>query len=107
MHGDYSNIEVAPQGGETSIVDGFYVADKFRKMHPEEYKLLSTLAIPSEYIGDEQHHYTVDTIFKVFELYMLLAAYSQWKPALNESYFSCPVPTDWYRYQKSGTGTGV
>ena len=24
-----------------------------------------------------------------------------------ESYFSCPVPTDWYRYQKSGTGTGV
>ena len=24
-----------------------------------------------------------------------------------ESYFSCPLPTDWYRYQKSGTGTGV
>ena len=29
------------------------------------------------------------------------------KMKLCESYFSCPVPTDWYRYQKSGTGTGV
>ena len=27
--------------------------------------------------------------------------------SVYESYFSCPVPTDWYRYQKSGTGTGV
>ncbi len=43
------------EGGETTIVDGFRVADEIRAATPRVHEVLSTVAIPGQYIGDGVH----------------------------------------------------
>ncbi|XP_066952067.1 trimethyllysine dioxygenase, mitochondrial [Macrobrachium rosenbergii] len=57
-------LEQAAEGGETILVDGFNVAQQFHDRHPEGYAFLSKAAIPSEYIGDGQHMFCLDTVLK-------------------------------------------
>jgi trimethyllysine dioxygenase len=43
------------EGGESTMVDGFRVAAELRERAPEAYRLLSTVAVPGQYIGDGSH----------------------------------------------------
>lgn len=42
-------------GGESTMVDGFRVAAQLRVAEPELYRVLSTLAVPGQYLGDGVH----------------------------------------------------
>ena len=46
------------------LVDGFSIAKQFRELCPAGYKFLSSMATPAHYIGDDQHHLSLDYIFK-------------------------------------------
>ena len=41
-------------GGETLLVDGFHAADTLKRDEPEAFKLLSTLKVEHEFIGEIQ-----------------------------------------------------
>lgn len=60
-------IQVA-DGGETVLTDGWKVAAKFRETNPEDYHILSTLPMPSEYIHKDSmrhiHYKNTDVVFK-------------------------------------------
>jgi trimethyllysine dioxygenase len=43
------------EGGATTMVDGFRIADELRRQAPQHYELLSQVAIPGQYIGDGSH----------------------------------------------------
>lgn len=45
-------------GGETLLVDGFYVASLLKELHPTAYELLSRIGIPSHAAGDAGSVYT-------------------------------------------------
>lgn len=57
-------LEVAPEGGENLLVDGFSVAEQFKKKYPEGYAFFSSESFPSEYLEEGQHHNSLDTVFK-------------------------------------------
>jgi trimethyllysine dioxygenase len=42
-------------GGDSTIVDGFRIADELRRTAPHHFATLSTVAIPGQYIGDGSH----------------------------------------------------
>lgn len=42
-------------GGESTMVDGFRVAAQLRVAEPELYEVLSTVAVPGQYLGDGVH----------------------------------------------------
>ncbi len=42
-------------GGESSIVDGFWIAAELQRHAPEHFRTLSTVAVPGQYIGDGAH----------------------------------------------------
>jgi trimethyllysine dioxygenase len=42
-------------GGESTLVDGFKIADVLRSTEPALFEALSTVAIPGQYIGDGAH----------------------------------------------------
>ena len=42
-------------GGESTLVDGFKIADVLRAKEPELFDVLSTVTIPGQYIGDGSH----------------------------------------------------
>ena len=42
-------------GGESTLVDGFKIAEVLRSTEPEMFDVLSTIAIPGQYIGDGSH----------------------------------------------------
>jgi trimethyllysine dioxygenase len=42
-------------GGESTLVDGFKIADVLRTTEPELFEVLSTVSIPGQYIGDGSH----------------------------------------------------
>lgn len=42
-------------GGDSTMVDGFRIAAELRESHPEHYELLSSFAVPAQYIGDGAH----------------------------------------------------
>jgi trimethyllysine dioxygenase len=42
-------------GGDSTLVDGFKVAETLRNTAPELFETLSTVAIPGQYIGDGAH----------------------------------------------------
>ncbi|THH20417.1 hypothetical protein EW146_g954 [Bondarzewia mesenterica] len=44
-------------GGETLLVDGFYVASILKELHPEVYQLLSTIPVPAHAAGEEDVFY--------------------------------------------------
>ena len=43
------------QGGESTMVDGFAIAEHIRQTRPDIHHLLSTVPIPGQYIGDGSH----------------------------------------------------
>ena len=57
-------LEHDGKGGETLLVDGFYIAEKLRKEHPDVFKILKETKIPHEYKDSGHHHYSLDTIIK-------------------------------------------
>lgn len=42
-------------GGQSTMVDGFRVAAELREHAPEHHRVLSTVAIPGQYLGDGAH----------------------------------------------------
>jgi len=42
-------------GGESTMVDGFAIAEELRRNQPEHHQVLSSIAIPGQYIGDGSH----------------------------------------------------
>ncbi len=42
-------------GGESTMVDGFRIADEMRRSAPELYDVLATVVIPGHYLGDGAH----------------------------------------------------
>ncbi len=42
-------------GGESTLVDGFRVADQIRKSDPIAFEVLSTVKVPAQYLGDGVH----------------------------------------------------
>ena len=62
-------IQVAADGGLTVLTDGWKVASKFSETNPEDYRILSTLPMSSEYIHKDSekniHYKNTDVVFKV------------------------------------------
>jgi trimethyllysine dioxygenase len=42
-------------GGESTLVDGFKVADEIRRSDPIAFEVLSTVKVPAQYLGDGVH----------------------------------------------------
>ncbi|MEO6570009.1 MAG: trimethyllysine dioxygenase [Ilumatobacteraceae bacterium] len=42
-------------GGESTMVDGYRIASELRATRPDAYDVLSTVAVPGQYIGDGSH----------------------------------------------------
>ena len=51
-------------GGESTIVDGFAIAEVLRTEAPEQFALLSQVAIPGQYIGDGSHLMASRPVFR-------------------------------------------
>jgi trimethyllysine dioxygenase len=44
-----------PVGGDSTMVDGFRIAQELKDKSPDYYELLSSFSIPAQYIGDGAH----------------------------------------------------
>jgi trimethyllysine dioxygenase len=42
-------------GGESTLVDGFQVADRIRRSDPEAFEALTQVKVPAHYLGDGVH----------------------------------------------------
>jgi trimethyllysine dioxygenase len=51
-------------GGESTMVDGFKIADVLRSAEPELFDTLSSVAIPGQYIGDGAHLMAARPVFR-------------------------------------------
>ncbi|HEY4608441.1 MAG TPA: TauD/TfdA family dioxygenase, partial [Ilumatobacteraceae bacterium] len=51
-------------GGESTLVDGFKIAEVLRATEPEVFDTLSTTAIPGQYIGDGSHLMAARPVFR-------------------------------------------
>jgi trimethyllysine dioxygenase len=51
-------------GGDSTLVDGFKIADVLRSTRPELFDVLSTVAIPGQYIGDGAHLMAARPVFR-------------------------------------------
>ena len=51
-------------GGESTLVDGFKIADLLRSTQPELFEVLSSVAIPGQYIGDGSHLMSARPVFR-------------------------------------------
>ena len=51
-------------GGDSTLVDGFKIADVLRSTQPELFEVLSTVAIPGQYIGDGAHLMAARPVFR-------------------------------------------
>ena len=51
-------------GGESTLVDGFKIADVLRATEPALFDVLSTVAIPGQYIGDGAHLMAARPVFR-------------------------------------------
>ncbi|TIM96865.1 MAG: trimethyllysine dioxygenase [Mesorhizobium sp.] len=45
-------LKYEAEGGDNSLVDGFNIAQIIRREYPQAYKILSTVLVPGQYIGD-------------------------------------------------------
>ena len=48
-------LEFDGSGGESTLVDGFNVAETIRKTDPKAFKVLSEVKVPAHYLGDGVH----------------------------------------------------
>ena len=51
-------------GGESTLVDGFKIAEALRSAEPDVFEVLSTVAIPGQYIGDGAHLMAARPVFR-------------------------------------------
>jgi trimethyllysine dioxygenase len=51
-------------GGDSTLVDGFKIADVLRESEPELFHVLSTVPIPGQYIGDGAHLMSTRPVFR-------------------------------------------
>jgi trimethyllysine dioxygenase len=51
-------------GGESTMVDGFRVAAQLRVAEPELYEVLSSVAVPGQYLGDGVHLRAARPVFR-------------------------------------------
>jgi trimethyllysine dioxygenase len=51
-------------GGESTMVDGFRIADQLRHEEPRHYDVLSSVAVPGQYIGDGSHLMAARPVFR-------------------------------------------
>ena len=51
-------------GGESTMVDGLAIADILRKREPETFRLLSSVPVPGQYIGDGSHLMAARPVFR-------------------------------------------
>ncbi|MEY2400562.1 MAG: trimethyllysine dioxygenase [Ilumatobacteraceae bacterium] len=51
-------------GGESTLVDGFKIAEVLRTTEPDLFEVLSTVAIPGQYIGDGSHLMAARPVFR-------------------------------------------
>jgi trimethyllysine dioxygenase len=51
-------------GGESTMVDAFAVAERMRREWPEEYRVLSEVEVPGQYIGDGSHLVAARPVFR-------------------------------------------
>ncbi len=51
-------------GGDSTLVDGFKIADVLRATEPQLFATLSTVAIPGQYIGDGAHLMSARPVFR-------------------------------------------
>jgi trimethyllysine dioxygenase len=51
-------------GGESTMVDGFRIADELRTDEPGHYDVLSSVVVPGQYIGDGSHLMAARPIFR-------------------------------------------
>ena len=51
-------------GGESTMVDGFRIADELRRDEPDHYEVLSSVAVPGQYIGDGSHLVAARPVFR-------------------------------------------
>jgi len=51
-------------GGESTLVDGFKIAEVLRTREPDLFDVLSTVAIPGQYIGDGSHLMAARPVFR-------------------------------------------
>lgn len=49
-------IQHSATGGENFLIDGFQVAEKIEKEHPEVFNRLTKTIVTGEYIEDSRHH---------------------------------------------------
>ncbi|CAB4549029.1 MAG: trimethyllysine dioxygenase [Actinomycetes bacterium] len=52
------------EGGESTMVDGFRIAQELRDRSPEQYALLASVAIPGQYLGDGSHLVAARPVFR-------------------------------------------
>ena len=57
-------LEFDGEGGESTMVDGFRIADELRRRSPEQFALLASVAIPGQYIGDGSHLMAARPVFR-------------------------------------------
>jgi trimethyllysine dioxygenase len=51
-------------GGDSTMTDGFRVAQEMKEKYPEHYETLSTVLIPGQYIGDGSHLMSARPVFR-------------------------------------------
>jgi len=51
-------------GGESTLVDGFKIAEVLRTREPEVFETLSSVAVPGQYIGDGSHLMAARPVFR-------------------------------------------
>jgi trimethyllysine dioxygenase len=51
-------------GGESTMVDGFRIADDLRRDEPDHYGVLSSVVVPGQYIGDGSHLMAARPVFR-------------------------------------------
>lgn len=49
-------IQHSGTGGESLLIDGFYVCEKLKRENPEVFERLCKTIVPGEYIEDGRHH---------------------------------------------------
>jgi trimethyllysine dioxygenase len=57
-------LEFDGEGGESTMVDGFRIADELRRRSPEQFALLASVAIPGQYVGDGSHLMAARPVFR-------------------------------------------
>lgn len=94
-------VQSKSEGAQNLLVDGFYVAEKIKKEHPKEFKLLTTVPVDWSDIGEEDSN----TFHSIYRAPMICTDYDGRLVRVNHSipqrdtFFSIPLEDvqDWYK----------